>query len=486
MSRPHPRGASPVSPARRGNAPSTRTPHPRGASPVSPARRGNAPGTRTPHARGASPLTSPRRANAAGTRTRRRRLAPLTLALALAAALSTPTAASAAPSAAPACPLSIGAPSAIVLEVTTGSVACARGADRRRPIASATKLMTALLTLERVKLSDVFTAPRYRASPVESKIGLQPGERMRVADLMRGLLVESANDAAVTLADGIAGSRRAFVRLMNQRARQLGLRNTHYVNPVGLDERGNYSSARDLVTLALVLRTNRFFKKVVDSPQVTLKSGAHPRTFANRNDLVRRYPFVNGVKTGHTVQAGYVLVGSARRAGVQLVSAVLGTPSEAARDADTLALFKLGFHRFQRIRVVVGGRTMAEATIRYRNGARLRLIAAHTVRRVILRGHRDAVGIKVTAPSEVQGPIRRGQRLGRIEVSQGGRLVATVPLVAAAHVPAAGIAQQTKNLAAAPLVLIGVAFAAVGGTLLVARRRQLRSRRPPSREARAA
>jgi serine-type D-Ala-D-Ala carboxypeptidase (penicillin-binding protein 5/6) len=385
----------------------------------------------------------------------------------------------------PDCPSSVGAPSAIVIEVSSGTAACARAPDRERPVGSTTKLMTALLTLERAKLSDVFTAADYHPLPVESKIGLLPGEKMTVRDLMRGLLIESGNDAAATLAEGVGGSQRKFVRAMNARARQLGLKNTHYENPIGLDAAGNYSSARDLVTLATVLRTNRFFKHTVNLPQVTLKSGAFRRTFANRNLLVRRYGYVNGVKTGHTQGAGYVLVGSASRHGIQLISAVLDEPSEAARDDDTIRLFDYAFHRFQRIRAVVRGRVMATATIRDRAGARLDLVAGKTLRRIVRRGHRRDVKLAVHAPDSVAGPIRRGERLGRIEVSQGGRHVATVPLVAANHVAAAGIAQQTKNLAATPLVLIGVAIAALGGTLLLARRASSRRRRP-SGEARAA
>ena len=160
-------------------------------------------------------------------------------------------------------------------------------ADERRSIASTTKLMTALLTLEHAKLSDIFTAADYFPAPAESQIGLQPGERMTVRDLMRGLLVESANDAAVTLAEGVSGSKRAFVRAMNRRAQQLKLTNTHYANPIGLDESGNYSSARDLVHLAVVLRTNRFFRTTTDRPAVRLTTGNRTRTFANRNTLVR-------------------------------------------------------------------------------------------------------------------------------------------------------------------------------------------------------
>ncbi|HEY7077912.1 MAG TPA: D-alanyl-D-alanine carboxypeptidase family protein [Solirubrobacteraceae bacterium] len=387
----------------------------------------------------------------------------------------------------PACPATVGASSAIVIEVSTDVVACARHPDRRMPIGSTTKLMTVLLALERAKLSSTFTAVRYHALPAESLVGLRPGERMKVADLIRGALVQSGNDAAMTLAVGVAGSERRFVKLMNARARKLGLKNTHYANPVGLDEPGNYSTARDLVTLATVLRTNPFFKRVVDLPQVTLHSGLRPRTFANRNDLVRRYGFVNGVKTGHTRDAGYVLVGSAYRNRVQLISAVLDTPSEAARDADTLALFAYAFPRFQNIRAVVKGRVLAQVPIRYRAGAVLDLVAARTVRRVVLRGHRRAVSLAIEAPHEVQGPIRRGERLGRVSVRQGGRVVATVPLVAPRAVPAANLAQRTKSWFRHTWVLVGVALAGFALAMLLARRRRgTRSGREPRGEARAA
>jgi serine-type D-Ala-D-Ala carboxypeptidase (penicillin-binding protein 5/6) len=413
-----------------------------------------------------------------------RRAAGTSAALLAALALSaTPAQAAKAPD----CPDSVKAPSAIVIEVTTGTVACARQADKERSIGSTTKLMTALLTLEEAKLSDTFKASSYRPSPIESQIGLQPGERMKVSDLMRGLLLESGNDAAMTLAQGVSGSTKAFVRDMNRRARKLGLTHTHYDNPIGLDGPGNYSSARDLVTLATVLRTNAFFKKIVDSPSGTLKTGNHPRTFRNRNTLIGKFPYVNGVKTGHTRGAGYVLVGSASRNGVQLVSAVLATPSEAARDADTIAAYKWAFPRFQRIRAVIEGRPMATAKIRYRSGAELKLVPDRTVRRIVQRGHRDAVSLEVDAPSVVEGPIRSGQRLGQVQVRQGGKTVATAALVAQAAVPAANTAQRTKAAAGSPWLVIGVAFAVLVATVLLAARRRARlTRRRRPRQTSAA
>ena len=386
----------------------------------------------------------------------------------------------------PRCP--VDAPSAIVIEVSTGEVACATNPDQRRSIASTTKLMTALLTLERAKLSDTFTAASYAPSPAESKIGLEGGEKMKVRDLMRGLLVESANDAAVTLAEGVAGSRRAFVRAMNRRAKQLELTNTHYANPIGLDESGNYSSAHDLVRLAVVLRTNPFFRTTTDRPSVRLTTGNRPRTFANRNTLVRSTSWVNGVKSGHTSQAGYVLIGSGRRNHVQLVSAVLGTPSVAARDAATLKLLDGHFKDFQQVTALRRGTVMTRVPIRYRRGAELALVAGKTIRRIVPRGQRDDVTRRLVGrPDDVAGPIIAGQAFGAIEILQKGRVVDRVPLVAASSVPRADLEQKAKSWFTGPLPLLLV-VAVIAGTVLVGRqiRRTVRNGRRTGDRPRAA
>ena len=406
----------------------------------------------------------------------------LALALLAAAAPSVAAAAEKPP------PCKVDAPSAIVIEVSTGAVACETNADERRSIASTTKLMTALLTLEKAKLSDTFSAGDYFPGPAESRIGLERGERMSVRDLMRGLLVESANDAAVTLAEGVAGSKRAFVRAMNRRAQQLKLTNTHYANPIGLDEAGNYSTAHDLVRLAVVLRTNPFFRTTTDRPSVRLLTGARERAFTNRNTLVRNTGWVNGVKSGHTSQAGYVLVGSGRRRGIQLVSAVLGTPSVAARDAATLALLKRGFPRFQRISALRRGTVLTRVPIRYRRGAELALVAGRTVRRIVPRGQRDDVTRQlVGVPDDVTGPVRAGQAFGAVEILQKGRVVGRVPMVAASSVPAADLEQKAKSWFTSPLPLL-LLVAVLAGTVLVGRqvRRVVRDERRAGDRPRAA
>ena len=368
-------------------------------------------------------------------------------------------------------PPDLSAPSALVVEASTGDVAFKKAPARRRAIASTTKLMTALLTLERSRPSAVFRAVRYHALPAESQIGLRAGERMTVADLLRGALIESANDAAETLAERVGGSRGAFVRAMNVRAQQLGLHDTHYANPIGLDEAGNYSSARDLVRLTLRLRAFDFFRKTVARGQVTLHSGDHPRTLENRNGLVR-LPQVNGVKTGHTQQAGYVLVGSGRRDGITLISVVLGAPSVAARESDTRRLLAWAFARYRRIRAVPPGEVLARAPIRYRRGAELDLVAGANARRFVVRRGQALRRCGLQTPTEVQGPIRRGQALGKLKICRGDTRIATLPVVAADDVPRAGAAVRTKDWFTRPLTLVLVVLLGLGGSVLLARVRR--------------
>jgi serine-type D-Ala-D-Ala carboxypeptidase (penicillin-binding protein 5/6) len=382
------------------------------------------------------------------------------------------------------CPPSIQAPSAMVLEASTGIVACERAADAERPVGSTVKLMTALLTLERADLDDTYRAVDYHGAAAESLIHLEPGERMKVRDLLRGLLLESGNDAAATLAKGVAGSEREFVRLMNRRAAELGLEHTHYANPIGLDSPGAYSSARDLVELARYLRSKPFFRRTVKQDEITAESGAMPRTFENRNTLIPAVPWVNGVKTGHTNGAGEVLVGSGRQRGIQVVSAVLDEPSKVARNDDTVRLLRYGMGSFQRITAAPTGQKVGVSIpIRYRRGAELELvIGANGERTVVPRGQRDLVTVVPRRyPSQVQGPIGSGAQLGEADVLQDGRKIATVPLVANGEVPAAGAAQRTKSWFATPLGVI-LAFAVLTGTVLLARNRR-RPRGPGRRRA---
>ena len=391
-----------------------------------------------------------------------RRAATLLLAL---AALATPAQAGAA-NRPPPVP---GAKAAIVIDGRDGDVMFAKRIRARREMASTTKLMTALLTLERTRPRQVLEAADYDAAPVESQIGLRPGERMRVRDLFEALMLESANDAAETLAEGIAGSRSRFVAEMNERAQQLGLDDTSYANPIGLDDPLNYSTARDLAALTLDLMQQPRFAHVVDMPEARLESGSRPRVVENRNTLIAAYPFVNGVKTGHTTQAGYVLIGSARsRIGGRVISVVMGEPSEAGRDADTLKLLRWGLGRFHRVRVLDPNRPLARADIEYRDeqvelvpqpGAVLTLRDGQRVRRV------------VDAPDQVSGPLAAGARVGSVSVLVDGERIRRLPLVTAAEVPKAGTIRVLVSVLGVPLTVLAVLAILLGVVLLTLRLR---------------
>lgn len=333
----------------------------------------------------------------------------------------------------------LSARNAVLTVQSTGQRLYGHSPDARVPIASATKLMTALLTLEHVRhLSRMFSQNDYYAAAVDSQIGLVPGERMSVHDLLLALMLPSADDAAEDLAYNIGGHSVArFVGMMNQRARRLGLSHTHYSTPIGLDTAGNYSSASDLATLASYLLTHsRFFARIVALPRAVLATGNHVRVIINRNDLVGRYRWINGVKTGHTHAAGYVLVGSGTRRGMTLISVVLGTPSEANRDGDTLALQKYGFSAFRLVSPVRAGEVLARPAVKDRPGDHVPVVAASSLTRVIPRA--AVVHLRVQVPAAIGGPQRRNQVVGSVSVFAGRRLLARIRLLLAHAVPAVG------------------------------------------------
>jgi D-alanyl-D-alanine carboxypeptidase (penicillin-binding protein 5/6) len=381
-------------------------------------------------------------------------------------------------------PPAISAQAGILVQPDTEDVPFRRASTRRLPIASTTKLMTALITLEREPdLDQVVTAAAYDAAPAESLMGLRAGEKVTIRDLVRGLLLASGNDAAHTLAVRVAGTQAKFVRLMNKRAKQLGLTDTHYTNPIGLDEGANYSSAQDLAKLALILLQNDFFAKTVDAASASVTSGGRTRTLVNRNTLVREVPWVDGVKTGHTNLAGYVLVGAGSRKGVRLVSVVIDDPSEAARDADSLALLKWGMRQYRRATLLAKGKVMAQPSLDYRDGATVDVIASRTVELVVRRGDLPTVRVS-RIPTELKGPLKRGQQVGTATISRHGKVIATVPLITKSAVPKATTADKVSHVLP-PIWVIALVVAVLACSLQLALRHRRRVRRRRARAGRS-
>jgi serine-type D-Ala-D-Ala carboxypeptidase (penicillin-binding protein 5/6) len=386
----------------------------------------------------------------------------------LAAALAAPAAAL--PAAPP-----LSAPAAAVFEASTGQPLYGRAAGQRRLIASTTKLMTVLVARRALPLGRTCVAPPYAAGPLESQIGLRAGERMSVHDLLIAAMLPSANDAANALAVCAAGSRAAFVARMDAQVRALGLRHSHFTTPVGLDQPGNFASAADLARLAIVVREDAFLRRVMALPRARLRSGSHPRTVVNRNTLVGEVPWVNGVKTGHTNAAGYILVASGTRDGLTFVDAVLGDPTERTRDADALALLKWAFASYRLAAPVARGQVEARPAVEFRPDDHVDVVAARTVRFPLARDRTPHVEVRV--PHELAGPLPRGARVGTLTVRVGRRAVARVALLTARAVPAVGLPERLGRAIARPGSLVAIAAVLAAAAVLLARRRAGRRQR---------
>ncbi len=358
-----------------------------------------------------------------------------------------------------------------VIDARSGDVLASHAGARRLPIASTTKLMTAYVAMRELPLQKRVRVAPYAAIPGESLLEVPAGERASVRDLLYGLILRSGNDAAYDLALAAAGSEKAFVRQMNRRAAALGLPDTHYANPVGLDQAGNYSSALDLTALTRRLLRDPNFAEIAGSRSAELRSLRPPREIETINDFLLAVPWATGVKTGHTFDADYVLVGSGRRKGVELISAVLGTWTESERDAETARLLEYGFSKYRKRVPIRAGRALAEASIRYAGGE-LPLRAARTVAVGVRRDQR--LRLRISAPAEVEGPLRRGTRLGRATAFVDGRRAASVPLRAGRAVPEATALERLRSFVADNALWLGLALFAILIAAVLFRRRPRR------------
>ncbi|HUC07961.1 MAG TPA: D-alanyl-D-alanine carboxypeptidase family protein [Solirubrobacterales bacterium] len=352
-----------------------------------------------------------------------------------------------------------------LIDARSGDVLVSHAGARHLPIASTTKLMTAYVALRELPLDRIVRAAPYEAEYGESLLELRPGQRISVRDLLYGLILRSGNDAAYDLALAAASTEQRFVAEMNRYAAAIGLADTHYANPVGLDQRGNYSSAGDLATLARRLLRNRAFARIADSRSARLRSLRPARTIETLNDLLYRAPWTTGVKTGHTFGAAYVLVGSGQRSGTDLISVVIGAPTETERDLASLRLLEYGFSLYRERTPIVRGKQLALASIRY-SGGELPLRAARTVS-VGLRPD-QRLSVTTRAPSEVEGPIKRGASLGRATVYVDGKRAATVPLRAARAVEEASLFERGASFLGDDKIPVGIALCVIllGAVLL--------------------
>jgi D-alanyl-D-alanine carboxypeptidase (penicillin-binding protein 5/6) len=316
----------------------------------------------------------------------------------------------------------LSAESVVLADIDSGQVLLAQRPDLRRPIASTTKIMTALLVLEAVRPNDVVTASAHAASQTGAVLGLKPGEKITVRNLLYALLLQSANDAAVALAEHVAGDVESFLAEMNDRAHQLGARDTHFESPNGLDDRG-YSTARDMALLTVEAYRNPTFAEVVSRQVVNIPAPkGKPRHIQNRNALLWLYPDAIGVKTGFTSAAGFCLVGAAERDGLRLAAVVLGAPEDAFSDA--AAALDFGFQTFEQRLVIAEGQRYGPLEVDGREFD----VAADVSLELLLRRAADPDEVVIQEPGLLL-PLAEGERVGEVVVRDGQRELGRVPLV---------------------------------------------------------
>jgi D-alanyl-D-alanine carboxypeptidase (penicillin-binding protein 5/6) len=356
---------------------------------------------------------------------------------ALSAALVFPALASSASPHGPPAP-TVQAGAYVIEDAGTGEVLASSYPHERLPIASITKLMTILVVLEHRKLSDVVTVDPRAAKVGEESIYLTRGERITVSDLLKGALIQSANDAADALALSVAPSYPAFAKLMNAKAAELGLRDTHFVRPDGLDAPGAYSSAADVTTLARIAMRTRVVRDTVRERTATIQGGQVLHTW---DDLLGTFPNVLGVKTGHTGNAGWCQVAAVRGRGVTVYATILGSPSRGVRNAALESLLSWGLGQFRVVSAIEPNRIYASVSLPYG----LRAVALRPAKALIVvaRVGRPFVE-RVSAAGIAALPVKAGEVLGHVQVWSGHKLIGSRDLVATHAVARPGLPGRVR------------------------------------------
>ncbi|MFZ5597697.1 MAG: D-alanyl-D-alanine carboxypeptidase family protein [Bacillota bacterium] len=322
--------------------------------------------------------------------------------------------------------ISVTADAAVVMDVDTGQVLFQKNAHQKRPIASTTKIMTALLAIECGRLSETAIVSPHAAGVEGSSIYLQAGERLTLEELLYGALMHSGNDACVAIAEQVAGNDKIFVNWMNARANQMGLKNTHFSNTNGLPDKEHLSSAYDLAVVSRYALKNEVFRRIVSSKSHTIKGPAGQRRLFNTNQLLWSYSGANGVKTGTTSAAGKCLVSSASRDGRQLVAVVLHSDD---RYGDSIKLLNYGFKNFINKKAVAAGETLS--TLAVKNGVKdsAPAVCPDEVLVTVPVAGPDRIEKIVMRENEITAPVKKGNVVGRLLILDNGRPLAEKNIV---------------------------------------------------------
>ena len=344
--------------------------------------------------------------------------------------------------------LGLNAKSAILMEEATGNILYESNPDERLPIASVTKVMTMLLIMEavdsgKISLDDMVTVSENAMSYGGSTMFLETGEQLTVNDMLKGIAVASANDGCVAMAEHLAGSESAFVDMMNEKAKELGMENTHFMNTNGLDEDDHYSSARDVAIMSRELMKHETIFNYTSIWMDTLRGGKFQ--LANTNKLIRFYDGANGLKTGSTSKALCCLSAAAKRNDMQLIAVVLGAPTSAERFASAKSRLDYGFANYAVNTQITAGDEVQKIAVEKGVDKEVGVVAGDSCSTLVKKGQEDNITKEIKIDETITAPIEAGQKIGTMTISRDGEVIADIDLNASSAVEKKGIGLIIKD-----------------------------------------
>lgn len=328
--------------------------------------------------------------------------------------------------------ISTSARACVVIDEKSGRVLLSHNAEEPLPMASTTKIMTALLAMENSSMEEAVTCGRNAFGVPGTSIYLSQGETLSMEHMLYGLMLASGNDAAVAIAEHVGGSVDAFCRMMTARAAELGCRNTVFLTPHGLPQEGHFTTALDLALIAREAMQHAFFRELVSTRRATIpwEGRAYDRVLNNKNRLLSDYEGATGIKTGYTKKAGRCLVFGAERSGMRIIGVVLNCPDwfgEAARLMDT------AFDRFESVTMLNAGEELTRLAVQHAGEQTVSIVAGRELTGVIPKGGKAEIDIDL--PQTLDAPVNCGEQVGTASLVCGGEVITTVPLIAAGNVP---------------------------------------------------
>ncbi|WP_455661285.1 D-alanyl-D-alanine carboxypeptidase family protein [Pradoshia sp.] len=333
------------------------------------------------------------------------------------------------------------AKSAILIEMNTGSVIYDKNKDEQLSPASMTKIMTMLLIMEaldkkQITMDEKVRASEYAASMGGSQIFLEPGEEMTVEQLLRGIAIGSGNDASVAMAEKLAGSEQEFVKLMNKKVKNLGLKNTKFQNATGLPVADHYSTAHDMAVMARELLKHEEITKFTSLYESYLRENSDKKFWlVNTNRLVKFYPGVDGLKTGFTHEAKYCLTATAKKDNMRVIAVVFGAANPKERNAQVTQMLDYAFAKYQSRQVYKKDMPLAMLTVEKGQKKKVSLVTSEPVALLSKKGEEKLnIRPKIILNKDVQAPVKKGEQLGKVQMLLGDKIVSETPLIASEDV----------------------------------------------------